>query len=440
MDVVFEIEQATAHTCGEPQGLDLALLLLAREQGGDPPVSVPPVTVPVAPDEHPPSASGLWAVLRKRFGRAPEGETLKETQLFLFLAVIIGLFSGLSVVLFRIAIDWTKLLAFGSGLTPPWTRALMVPTIGGLVVAYLVIRFFPRARGSGVNQTKAAVYIFDGYIPFNTVIGKFITCAFAHRDRAVARSRGPFLADGRRDCLRAGAAAAALARERAPDRAGGSGGGPGGGIQCTNFRGDFRHRRSHWELERRRVGRHCAAAVSSVIVSRWFLGDQALFRHSRLSSGSSRGAAGICGIGSDWRSSSLAFVKLIAYARPRLKALPRWTQYLQPAVAGLLIGVIGIWFPQVMGAGYGYIDQAMHDQFTWQILALLAAFKILSTSLSFVSGTPGGMFAPTLFIGAMLGGAVGGIEHHFFPWLSGGWALTRWWAWEPSSRVSCASP
>jgi CIC family chloride channel protein len=100
--------------------------------------------------------------------------------------------------------------------------------------------------------------------------------------------------------------------------------------------------------------------------------------------------------------------------------LPRWTQYLQPAAAGLLIGVIGIWLPQVMGAGYGFIDQAMHDQFTWQILALLAMVKILSTSLSFVSGTPGGMFAPTLFIGAMLGGAVGAVEHHFFPWLSGG--------------------
>ncbi len=118
--------------------------------------------------------------------------------------------------------------------------------------------------------------------------------------------------------------------------------------------------------------------------------------------------------------SSLAFVKLVAFARPRLKALPRWTQYLQPAVAGLLIGIIGIWFPQVMGAGYNYIDQALHDQFVWQILALLAVFKILATSLSFVSGTPGGMFAPTLFIGAMLGGAVGGVEHHFFPWLTGG--------------------
>ena len=70
-------------------------------------------------------------------------------------------------------------------------------------------------------------------------------------------------------------------------------------------------------------------------------------------------------------------------------------------------------------AGYEFIDQAMHDEFTWRMLALLAAFKILSTSLSFVSGTPGGMFAPALFIGAMIGGAVGSIEHHFFPWLTG---------------------
>jgi CIC family chloride channel protein len=116
---------------------------------------------------------------------------------------------------------------------------------------------------------------------------------------------------------------------------------------------------------------------------------------------------------------SILFVKLVVWSRPHLKRLPRATQYFQPAAAGLLIGIIGIWLPQVMGAGYVFIDQALHDQFTWQVLALLAAFKILSTSLSFTSGTPGGMFAPTLFIGAMVGGAVGGIEHYFFPWLTG---------------------
>jgi CIC family chloride channel protein len=349
-----------------------------------------------------------------------EGEQLKEAQLFLLLAMIIGLFSGLSVVLFRVAIDWTKLLAFGSGLTSPWTRLLLVPTVGGLVVAYLVIRFFPRARGSGVNQTKAAVYIYDGYIPFNTVIGKFITCALAigtgqslgPEDPSLQMGAGIASALGRRlrfsrEKVRliapVGAAAGLAAAFNAP-------------ISAVLF--VIEEVIGNWNAGV--LGAIVLSAVSSVIVSRWFLGDQALFRipvyhlvhPAELLAYAALGAAG--GI------SSLAFVKLIAYARPRLKALPRWTQYFQPALAGLIIGVIGLWFPQVMGAGYGYIDQAMHDQFTWQILAMLAMFKILSTSVSFVSGTPGGMFAPTLFIGAMLGAAVGGIEHHFFPWLSGG--------------------
>jgi CIC family chloride channel protein len=72
-----------------------------------------------------------------------------------------------------------------------------------------------------------------------------------------------------------------------------------------------------------------------------------------------------------------------------------------------------------MGAGYHTIDQAMHDQYTWQLLMALALAKLVATMLSFVSGTPGGMFAPTLFMGAMLGGAVGGVEHIVFPHLTG---------------------
>jgi CIC family chloride channel protein len=72
-----------------------------------------------------------------------------------------------------------------------------------------------------------------------------------------------------------------------------------------------------------------------------------------------------------------------------------------------------------MGAGYEFMDQAMHDQFAWEIMGILAGLKILSTTLSFVSGAPGGMFAPTLFIGAMLGGAVGSVERLLFPHLTG---------------------
>ena len=93
-----------------------------------------------------------------------------------------------------------------------------------------------------------------------------------------------------------------------------------------------------------------------------------------------------------------------------------------------------------MGAGYEYIDQAMHGQFTWQFLAILAGLKIVATLLSFTSGTPGGMFAPTLFIGAMLGAAVGGAQHVFLPHLTGSRERMRWWAWAYFSPDSCARP
>jgi CIC family chloride channel protein len=103
-----------------------------------------------------------------------------------------------------------------------------------------------------------------------------------------------------------------------------------------------------------------------------------------------------------------------------MRRQPEWFQMMQPALAGLLVGLIGyLGLPEVMGAGYSAIDLAMHGQFTFRVLILLAAFKIVATTLSFSSGTPGGMFAPTLFTGAMLGAAVGSFEHHFFPSLTG---------------------
>jgi CIC family chloride channel protein len=162
------------------------------------------------------------------------------------------------------------------------------------------------------------------------------------------------------------------------------------------------------------------SAISSVVVARAFLGSEPLFRIPAVGIIRAPELLAYAVLGVVGGLASLVFAKLIQHLRPRLKAMPRWSLLLQPAIAGVLIGLIG-WFgaPQVMGAGYEYIDQAMHDQFTWEMLGALAGLKILATTLSFVSGTPGGMFAPTLFIGAMLGGAVGGVERHFFPHLVG---------------------
>lgn len=353
-----------------------------------------------------------WLGLRARSLKLSEG------NLFLLLAILIGMFSGVAVVCFRMAIDWFRLALLGSALVPSPLRVLLAPAGAGLVVAFLVQKFFPAARGSGVNQTKAAVYVFDGYIPFRTVIGKFLTASLAigsgqslgPEDPSLHMGAGIASALGRRlklsrDKLRllgpVGAAAGLAAAFNAP-------------ISAVLF--VIEEVIGTWSATA--LGAIILAAVSSAVVMRSFLGGEPMFHVPpyTLAHPAELLAYAVLGVVSGILS--LAFTKIIAYFRPKLRALPEWTYYFQPAAAGLLIGLIGLRIPQIMGTGYPYIDQALHSQYTWQILAVLGFAKILTTSLSFTSGTPGGMFAPVLFIGAMIGGAIGGLEHHFFPQVS----------------------
>ena len=351
----------------------------------------------------------------------------QEERFFLILSVFIGIFSGLAVVCFRFAIDWSRISLLGSETTASRLHLLLTPTIAGLVIAILVIHFFPGSRGSGVNQTKAALYIYNGYIPFRTAIGKFITASLAIGSGHSLGPEDPSLQIGAglasllgrklhlsRDRMRliapVGAAAGLAAAFNAP-------------ISAVLF--VIEEVIGRWSAGV--LGSVVLSAVSSVVVMRWFLGSESLFRIPSVSIVRPAELLAYAVLGIAGGLASSIFSRGIVTLRPRLKAMPKWSQYLQPAFAGLIIGTIGVLgFPQVMGAGYEYMDQAIHGQFTWQFLAILAGLKIVATICSFVTGTPGGMFAPTLFIGAMLGAAVGGAEHALFPHLvasSGTYAL-----------------
>jgi CIC family chloride channel protein len=108
-------------------------------------------------------------------------------------------------------------------------------------------------------------------------------------------------------------------------------------------------------------------------------------------------------------------VRALGILRGRLTDAPRAWRILQPFIAGALVGMMGLIVPQVMGAGYGAIDNALHDEFGWKWLLVLGAAKVAATAICFAAGTPGGMFAPTLFIGAMIGGGVGGLAGLYWP-------------------------
>jgi len=345
---------------------------------------------------------------------------LTEERFFLILSVFIGIFAGLAVICLRLAIDWTSISLLGPAPSPHTLPVLLMPAVVGLVIAVLVIHVFPQVRGSGVNQTKAAFYIFNGRIPFRTAVGKFITAALAIGSGQSLGPEDPSLQIGAslawvigrrmkfsREKLRllapVGAAAGLAAAFNAP-------------ISAVLF--VIEEVIGRWSAAI--LGSVVLSAISSVVVVRSFLGAQPLFRIPPLATVHPTELLAYAVLGIVGGLAAVVFAKAIGYFRPLLVALPKATRYFQPALAGLMIGFIGyLGAPQVMGAGYESIDQAMHDHFTWTVLAGLAGLKILATTLSIITGTPGGMFAPTMFIGAMLGGAVGGVERHFYPHLTG---------------------
>ena len=344
----------------------------------------------------------------------------REERIFLLLSIFIGVISGLLVVSFRMAIEWLSVLLLGSSPGRHQPRLIVVPAVAGIVIALLTRYVFPKVRGSGINQTKAAFYINNGYISFRTVIGKFLLSALAIGSGHSLGPEDPSLQIGAgvaslisrrvgmsKEKLRIfapiGAAAGLAAAFNAP-------------ISAILF--VIEEVIGQWSAAV--LGSIVLSAVSSVVVARAFWGSQPMFRIPAVTLRDPRELLAYAALGVVGGFASLIFTRSLSYLRPKLRSQPQWSQLIQPALAGLLVGGIGwLGFTQVMGAGYEAIDQAMHSQFVWQMLLALALLKIVATTLSFSSGTPGGMFAPTLFIGAMLGAAVGSFEKIYFPHLTG---------------------
>jgi CIC family chloride channel protein len=357
-----------------------------------------------------------WAAQRKRLRGAFAFHGLSETQRFLLLASFIGVFSGLLVVLFHIAIDLISWASLGALAGRFRFVRLLSPAIGAIGAVFIVRVLFPRARGSGVNQTKIAIYSSEGYVSSSTILGKFLACSIAigtgnslgPEDPSLQMGAGVASLLGRifhlpRNSMRliapVGAAAGIAAAFNTP-------------ISGVLF--VMEEVLADWSATA--VGSIVLAAVAAVVTMRAFLGNEPLFRIpafelNHISELLVYAAVGIVG-----GIISALFIAVIQRIKSRIEHLPHWRSYLLPCAAGFLTGVIGLWFPEVMGAGYDAINSALHGQFTWQILFCLAFAKILATLLCFTAETPGGMFAPALFIGGMLGGALGGLAHRWWPY------------------------
>jgi CIC family chloride channel protein len=112
---------------------------------------------------------------------------------------------------------------------------------------------------------------------------------------------------------------------------------------------------------------------------------------------------------------SVAFTQLLLRMRKWFQKQPRKTVWFQPLAGGVVVGVMGWFVPQVMGVGYKYVGQALNNQLAVKLMLVLLGLKLVATAVSYASGNAGGIFGPSLFLGAMLGGTIGGVAHQYFP-------------------------
>lgn len=337
----------------------------------------------------------------------------RESQTFMVLAVVIGALTGLAVVAFILLTERLGMRLYPVG-GAPWRR-LMFPVAGSLGIGYLLYRYFPYARGSGVPQTKAALYAREGRITLRTVLGKFF-CTSATLASGIPLGReGPSVQVGAgigsvlgrllglrtdqvKNLIPLGAAAAIAAAFNTPLAA--------VLFALEEIVGDL-----HAPV----IGAVVLASATSWVVLRALLGNAPLFKVPQYELVHPAELIFYAVLGVAGGLISVAFAKLLLGMRARFLRLPQSTVWFQPLAGGLLVGIMGWFVPQTLGVGYGFVGDALNGTMAFHLMLLLVVLKLLAVTTSYASGNAGGIFGPSLFIGATLGGVVGTLAHHLAP-------------------------
>jgi CIC family chloride channel protein len=338
---------------------------------------------------------------------------LREHQLFLALTIVVGVLAGLSAVLFSLAIERTSHLLFG--LTPSRARLFAVPPLMSLVTGFLLVRVFPGVRGSGVPQTESAYHLSGGIIPARVPFGKFLTGVLCIGSGHSMGREGPSVQIGAglastigrwmklspervRDLVPVGAAGALAAAFNTPVAA--------VLFALEEIIGD---------MNAPLIGSTVVASVSSVIVERSILGNEPLFHVPTYHLVHPAELFAYAALGVVGGLISVLFCKGLLGARKLFLSLPAGTRMIQPAIGGVIIGALLLYSSSVMGVGYEYVDQALNGGLLLKTMALFCFLKLVATIVSYASGNAGGIFAPSLYIGAMAGGAIGLLVHRIAP-------------------------
>lgn len=359
-------------------------------------------------------------------------KVLRNDQLVLLvLAVFMGAVAAYLAIAFREAYLVVQGLGFGTYSDtlvraarelPNW-QIVLVPTAGGLLIGLFVHYFMPGRRPQSVTDVVAAVAMRSGNMGYREAIGGAVVSAASIGVGASVGREGPVVHLGAAVCSRiaralhlnrslvinllgCGVAAAIAASFNAP------------------FAGAFFATEviiGHYALTA--VAPIMLASVTGTIIARAHFGDFPAFiiPSNPIVSLLEFPAFALLGVISAVAAiilmRSITVAQDISDKMADKLAAPRWTH---PMLGGALVGLIAIAFPEVLGVGYGTTDAALKDQIELPLLLALIAAKTAAVAISLGSGFGGGVFSPSLFVGAMLGGAFGIIATQAFPELSSG--------------------
>lgn len=334
-------------------------------------------------------------------------------------AMLVGLLSGVGIWIFKKLIEWTQFFAFeklGGWLNSfgNWT-VFLIPVLGGLLVGLLVHFWVGKERYQGIPGVIEACALAGGRLPFRKMPLRVLAAALSIGSGASVGPEDPSVQIGTNIGSLVGQVLHLTEDRTRALVAGGAAGGIAAAFNAPIAGVFFALEVVLGEISSSSFGFAAISAVTSAVFTQAVSGNQPAFSIPPYTIHSGWELPVYLILGLLAGPLAAAYIRLIFLARNLFERL-NWPSWLKPVLAGGIIGITGIFLPQVFGVGYPTIGSILNNTpfSLWLLLALLLA-KLIMTPVSIGGGFMGGVFAPSLFLGATLGGAVGAVANALFP-------------------------
>ena len=345
----------------------------------------------------------------------------------MLLTILSGGLCGLAAVCFHVGIGKAEDLVINRALAAPFPAwiylAILTPAVGGLLVGLALHYWVPGAVGSGVPQVKVAYALHAGHVPFRDAVGKFVLGIVQIGSGGSLGREGPTvqICAGISSLL---ARAFSLSRQSQRRMASvGVAAGIAAAFNAPIAAVTFTLEEIIGDLDQTMLSGVIVAAAIAAAVERGILGQHPVFEMQRqYSSGHASSLVWFAVLGVLSAMAAVTFTDSLLGLRNRFKNFTSVPKWLHPAVGGALTGglavvaLLSLKQNGITGGGYKTLSQALAGSLSVKVMIALCLLKLAATVCSYSSGGVGGIFAPSLFIGGMLGGAVGYVDvtvlHH----------------------------